>query len=36
VGAVNYSKIPELSGVDLDKYRKSPSKVLTIRIKDEL
>lgn len=31
-GAVDYQKIPELSGVDLDKFRKSPIKVRSIRM----
>ena len=34
-GAVEYSKIPELEGVDLDKYRKTPVKVLTIKVQDD-
>jgi putative phage-type endonuclease len=32
IGAVDYAKIPELHGVDLNQYRKSPSKVLTIKV----
>ena len=35
VGAVDYSKIPELKDVDLNFYRKSPTKVLTIRVGEE-
>lgn len=30
-GAVNYAAIPELAGVDLEQYRKSPVETLTIR-----
>jgi putative phage-type endonuclease len=33
VGSVQYDKIPELQGVDLNQYRKRPSKVLTIKEK---
>lgn len=32
IGAVDYNKVPELRGVDLDAYRKSPIKVLTIKV----
>jgi putative phage-type endonuclease len=34
-GAVDYSKIPELKEVDLEAYRKSPSKTLIIKVQDE-
>jgi putative phage-type endonuclease len=30
-GAVDYSKIPELSGIDLERYRKDPIKIFEIR-----
>lgn len=33
-GAVDYGKIPELRGVDLNLYRKSPTKVLTIKVSE--
>ena len=33
-GAVDYAKIPELKGVNLEQYRKGDTKVLTIRVKD--
>lgn len=33
-GNVDYAKIPELKGVDLSKYRKTGSKVTTIRIEE--
>lgn len=35
IGPVDYSKIPELAGVDLNKYRSIPRPTLTLRIKDE-
>lgn len=31
-GAIDYGKVPELRGVDLEQYRKSPIKVLTIKV----
>jgi putative phage-type endonuclease len=34
-GAVDYAKIPELKQVDLEKYRKKPSVVVTLKIKNE-
>jgi hypothetical protein len=34
VGSVDYGKIPELKGVDLERYRKSPVKVLTIKVSE--
>jgi putative phage-type endonuclease len=34
-GAVEYAKIPELQGVDLDRYRKGPTQTLTIKVKEE-
>ena len=34
-GAVDYAKIPELKQVDLERYRKKPSVVVTLKIKDE-
>ena len=34
-GSIDYDKVPELKGVDLEQYRKSPSKVLTIRVQDD-
>ena len=33
-GTVDYGKIPELRGVDLNLYRKSPTKVLTIKVSE--
>lgn len=34
-GSIDYEKVPELKGVDLEQYRKSPSKTLTIKVQDE-
>jgi putative phage-type endonuclease len=34
-GSVDYGKIPELKSVDLEKYRKKASVVVTLRIKDD-
>lgn len=34
-GNVEYSEIPELKGVDLDKYRKQPSRFIKITVKGE-
>ena len=34
-GSVDYGKIPELFGVDLNQYRKSPVKVLTIKVQEQ-
>jgi putative phage-type endonuclease len=34
-GSVDYAKIPELKQVDLERYRKKPSLVVTLKIKDE-
>lgn len=31
-GSVDYSKIPELNGIDTEKYRKDPSAVVTIKV----
>jgi len=31
-GSVDYSKVPEIEGVDLDKYRKEPTPVITIKV----
>ncbi len=35
IGSVDYAKIPELRGVDLNQYRKSPVKVLSIKVTEE-
>jgi len=34
-GAVDYSKIPELKSIDLDKFRRKPSEIVESRIKKE-
>jgi putative phage-type endonuclease len=34
-GNVNYSKIPQLKGLDLDKYRGAPIETVTVRLKKE-
>ncbi len=35
IGAVDYGKIPELKGVDLDQYRKASTTTTTIKIEKE-
>lgn len=35
-GSVDYSKVPQLEGVDLDKYRKEPTSYVTIKIDKQI